>query len=536
MSLFLKRSQGVSCSYLLLCLIGITLCCSANYLQAQEMEISINETSLTLLSGDSIAISVDYSLELPSGETANISLQNRVSDANDFYTDLTGATGDIGENISAGANKNILWEGPLEGNVFDLVLHANQDIEGDIINEILSQVDSTRMREDLVNVEGIRHRTTGIEKLEATQTLIRERLQGYNIPVSEQTFPFGVGYDAVNFIGRQNGCGRSEDVWLIGGHYDTVDDSPGADDNGTAIVGMLEAARVLSAYQFEKSIAFVAWDLEEEGLVGSTDFVTKNQDSFGNMEGYMNFEMIGYFSNRPNTQTFPAGFDQLFPAQQQAVADDAFRGNFIANVGNTQNSLALMQSFETMANQYVPELKVISIPTPGTGALVPDLRRSDHTPFWLANIPAIMITDSANFRNENYHGPEDVLDSLSFTFMANVVKATLATVIEDAQPTRCVSDNTLVTVPSNSTKQVIDNSALIISPNPARNQITLSLKGVSSFINMEVLIYSADGQLALNQNLKNNDTITLGNLGEGLYHVLVVSKDKSYSSTFIIQR
>ncbi len=535
MGSFLKWTRSTVLMNLTTGLFCLLVCGPGQKLNAQ-MQLSITNSSITQLPGDSVSISINYTLVLPYEQPTSISLQSKPSESSTFYVDLAGATGDVGEDITSGNDKRIEWTGAIGSGMFDLILNANQAVEVDVIDEILSQIDSTRMRADLENIEGIRHRTAGVEQLALTQSLIRARLQGYNIPLDEQRFSFSPTYEATNFIGRQNGCGQSEAVWLIGGHYDTVDDSPGADDNGTAIVGMLEAARILSGYQFEKSIAYVAWDLEEEGLLGSIDFVSKNQDSFGDIEGYMNFEMIGYFSNRANTQMFPPGFDQLFPEQEQAVANDAFRGNFIANVGNTQNSFELMESFEAMASQYVPDLKVISIPAPGTGAIVPDLRRSDHTPFWLANIPSIMITDSANFRNENYHGPEDVLDSLNYTFMTNVVKATVATIVNDARPTVCVSENTLLFLTPNSTQEVFDNKALTVFPNPTSDQLTLQLDGNKRIENKAVSIYAMDGRLLLQSTYSTGDKIDLNDLANGQYHLILQESEQSYSTSFIIQR
>jgi hypothetical protein len=135
--------------------------------------------------------------------------------------------------------------------------------------------------------------------------------------------------------------------------------------------------------------------------------------------------MIGYYSDKPNSQEIPAGFNLLFPDATNQINANQKRGDFITNVANASSS-ALGLLFSTTAQQYVPGLKVISLVVPGNGTIAPDLLRSDHAPFWFAGKPALMLTDGANFRNECYHTPSDTLDGkLSFTFMSNVVKATV---------------------------------------------------------------------------------------------------------------
>ena len=173
--------------------------------------------------------------------------------------------------------------------------------------------------------------------------------------------------------------------------------------------------------------------MEEEGLKGSIAYVQSGFTPGENIDGVLNFEMIGYYSNKPNSQNVPNGFSMLFPSAYSQLQTDNFRGNFIASVANT-NSNDLNASFKSSAQQYVSQLKVIDLSVPGTGTIAPDFRRSDHAPFWDTNRQALMITDGANFRNDNYHTASDVKDSLDFGFMTNVVKATVATVASLANP------------------------------------------------------------------------------------------------------
>lgn len=300
------------------------------------------------------------------------------------------------------------------------------------LQSLVDQVDSTRIRADLEYLEGVRHRTAGLAQLKNAQDTIRNLFLAQGLVYEEQPVPFG-NYTGKNLIGNLPGTAFAEKVVINDAHYDTVSNAPGADDNGSGTVGFMEAARILSPYPFKKTLRFIGFDLEESGLVGSTRYVSQGIPAGEQIEGVFNHEMIGYWSNEPNTQTLPQGFALLFPVASAAIAANQYRGDFITNVGNT-NSQPLALLFSSAAQQYVPDLKVITLDVPGNGQIAPDLRRSDHTPFWEAGKQALMLTDGANFRNECYHTPGDTLnEKLNFTFLSNVVKATIAAMAQLAE-------------------------------------------------------------------------------------------------------
>lgn len=300
------------------------------------------------------------------------------------------------------------------------------------LQSLVNQVDSTRMRADLEYLEGVRHRTAGLAQLQNAQDTIRNLFLNQGLVYEEQTVPFG-NYTGKNLIGNHTGTFSAEKVVINDAHYDTVSNAPGADDNGSGTVGFMEAARILSPYPFKKTLRFIGFDLEESGLIGSIRYVSQGIPAGEQIEGVFNHEMIGYWSDEPNSQTLPQGFPLIFPAAANAVAANQYRGDFITNVGNTASQpLALL--FSNSAQQYVPDLKVITLDVPGNGQIAPDLRRSDHTPFWEAGKQALMLSDGANFRNECYHTPGDTLnEKLNFTFMSNVVKATVAAMAQLAE-------------------------------------------------------------------------------------------------------
>jgi Zn-dependent M28 family amino/carboxypeptidase len=103
-------------------------------------------------------------------------------------------------------------------------------------------------------------------------------------------------------------------------------------------------------------------------------------------------------------------------------------GDFLAIVGNTA-SAALVAAVESVAKERVPILKTIALMVPGNGELLPDSRRSDHAAFWHYGYPAVMLTDTANFRNPNYHASTDTIETLDLGFMEKIAQTVTATVI-----------------------------------------------------------------------------------------------------------
>ncbi len=255
------------------------------------------------------------------------------------------------------------------------------------------------------------------------QTFDASLRQGVNVIGSLDPVPCGTGSSA--------GTGRR---LLVSAHYDTVSGSPGADDNASGLAAMLECARVLSKARPERAVDFVAFDMEEKqpeggALLGSTAFVRDLSKRVGRRggkdvyEGVYNLEMVGYTSG-PGTQVHPPGFRFLFPRIYDRVRRREFRGDFVTVVARGP-SIRIGRIFQRTAGQWVPNLRML---------LLPDIFRSDHSPFWLAGIPAIMITDTANFRNPHYHRASDTPGTLDYGFLGNVTRALAATLASHGDP------------------------------------------------------------------------------------------------------
>ncbi len=205
---------------------------------------------------------------------------------------------------------------------------------------------------------------------------------------------------------------------IIAAHYDTVEGSPGADDNASALAVMLEVARNLRRVPLTRSVRFIAFCLEEENLLGSLAYASSLQAAHEEICGAIVMECVGYARTEEGSQQKPTGVPVAVPTV----------GDFLGVVGNVV-SAPLVRAVEAAANLAVPELKTVSLLVPGNGELLPDTRRSDHAAFWHHGYPALMLTDTANFRNPHYHQPTDTFETLNLAFMEQVARAVTAAAI-----------------------------------------------------------------------------------------------------------
>jgi len=208
---------------------------------------------------------------------------------------------------------------------------------------------------------------------------------------------------------------------LIGAHYDTVSGSPGADDNASGLVVLLEVASRLRAQPLARPIWLVAFCLEEQNLLGSQAFASRFRAERRELAGAIILECVGFARSEAGTQQVPPGIPIAVPTQ----------GDFLAIVGN-EASRSLVLQLEREAQRYAAGFKPLSLVVPGRGEAMPQTRRSDHASFWDAGYPAVMLTDTANFRNPHYHRETDTVDTLDFEFLSNVVATVTATAIQIA--------------------------------------------------------------------------------------------------------
>ncbi len=244
---------------------------------------------------------------------------------------------------------------------------------------------------------------------------IQQRLEVAGWDVRQQPFTGGI-----NLIAERSGSDPSLKAILLGAHYDTVEGSPGADDNATAVATVLEAARLLKQLT-PRPLQLVLFDLEERGLLGSKPFVAQLPPE--SLQAAVILDMLGYRCDQPGCQSYP----ELLPIQPPTD-----RGDFLAVIGD-QAHAELLQYFTPQAQGQsgLPPTLTLAIPT--LGGLAPDLVRSDHAPFWKRGIGAVLVSDTANFRNPHYHQPSDTLETLDPDFLIGSAQTVINAVAQMLQ-------------------------------------------------------------------------------------------------------
>lgn len=202
---------------------------------------------------------------------------------------------------------------------------------------------------------------------------------------------------------------------LIGAHYDTVVGCPGADDNASGLVVLLELANLLRKVPLPRPVWLAAFNLEEEGLVGSKAFAGELRRAKHPFGGAIILECVGYARNEDGSQRQPPGIPVAVPTV----------GNFLGMIGN-EASRGLVDAMARSARNRGSVLETVSMIVPGRGEDLPDARRSDHAAFWDEGLPAVMLTDTANFRNPHYHRPTDEIETLNLDFLERVTDAVAA--------------------------------------------------------------------------------------------------------------
>lgn len=387
----------------------------------------------------------------------------------------------------------------------------------------IQQVDSETIYRHILRIEGIRHPIGSPQKLDDASDYVRSEFENYGLAVNQQQVKVE-GFDATfkNIEGIL-GDEKCSDL-LIVSHYDTVHNSPGANDNGSGVAAMLESARVLSQEKRDHNFRFISFTLEEgnptyerrarniaqnlglkdgsyrytternhrlmkqlielqtnayragknapealaearskledqlskteieytkqledmyagitstswigkTSLVGSGIWAKEAVLTNKEVRGVLNLETIGYTSDKKDSQTLPEGMDPKM--LQTFKVPDVTVGNFIAVISDINS--------EELARSFCNQCKLDTIDLPYACLQIPfhfediaqlglfDVLRSDHSPFWREGIPALMLTDTANFRYPFYHTQADTIDKLDFNFVTKVCKVTIATAIE----------------------------------------------------------------------------------------------------------
>lgn len=251
------------------------------------------------------------------------------------------------------------------------------------------------------------------KELAAAAAYIEREFVALDDAVERQTYEVE-DTSASNLIIERVGQRQSDSIVILGAHYDSTPTTPGADDNASAVAVLIEVARLLRGCSPERTIRFVAFPCEEPphfytDTMGSQVYARRCRQHGENVLGMLCLEMVGYFTDKPNSQRIPDGIPRwlhwLFP----------HRGDFLAAVGNMR-SKSLCWNFRRGFKKRT-RFPLFSICLPEA---IHHIRLSDNSSFWDQGYPALMLTDTAMLRNPHYHERSDRADTLDYERMAQV--------------------------------------------------------------------------------------------------------------------
>lgn len=231
------------------------------------------------------------------------------------------------------------------------------------------------------------------------------------VPARQATPPSRPDATPGNIWAEVRGSREPERIVVVGAHYDSYADSPGADDNASGVAAVLALAERLAGSKPERTIRFVAFADEEPPYfqteeMGSLVFARWCQAEGESIEAMLSVETIGWYSDRPESQRYPPPLSALYPD----------RGNFVGFVSDVSSRRLLHEVIAAFRD---------STEFPSEGAALPGsiagISWSDHWAFWQTGVPALMATDTAPFRYPHYHTPEDTVDKVHPEAMARVV-------------------------------------------------------------------------------------------------------------------
>jgi Zn-dependent M28 family amino/carboxypeptidase len=258
------------------------------------------------------------------------------------------------------------------------------------------------------------------DRLESAARFIEGEMRALGYNVESQRYE-SHGVDVRNLIAERSGMNAAASCIVLGAHYDTVPDTPGADDNASGVAGLLELARLLKDYPAKRPVKFVAFANEEPpyfytAQMGSRQYTKMLRQQKARVLLMFSLEMLGYADERYD-QSYP------FPLMRQLLGYPR-SGDFIGLVGNLRTT-GLLRIVRAAIRRGC-KIGVESLSAPG---FLPPLFLSDHSSFWRYRYPALMVTDTAFLRNPHYHLPTDNDSTINYRFLAEVVSGVYSAVL-----------------------------------------------------------------------------------------------------------
>jgi hypothetical protein len=287
---------------------------------------------------------------------------------------------------------------------------------------IAEMAESLRRHVEVLTVDIGERSVDRPENLRQAAAYIRSVYEEMGLPAALEPYRYR-GYEVANVMAEMRFTRKPARRYLLGAHYDSVRGTVGADDNASAVAVQLETARLLKSLEGrvrpDAAVQCVAFALEERPAFwtprrGSWVHARRAKRAREQIDGMLCLEMVGYRAHDLGSQRYP------FPLMH---LDYPRVGNFIGLIGDHRSAPLARSICSAFARN--PDLPTQCLIVPWKGWLTPFVRRSDHVSFWDTGYRAVMITDTAEFRNPHYHKKPDTLETLDYAFMAELVESLL---------------------------------------------------------------------------------------------------------------
>jgi len=277
-----------------------------------------------------------------------------------------------------------------------------------------STIENLRRHVDrLAGLIGPRH-VAKPRALAAAALLIESELRAAGYDVARESY-IASRVSVDNLVVELPGSRRRDEILILGAHYDTIPETPGADDNASAVAVLLEVARTLCGFRPQRTVRFVSFPCEEPphfytGEMGSQVYARGCRERNERIIGMLCLEMVGYYCAQADSQQIPDSIPRwLRPLLPR-------RGNFLAAVGNLR-SWRLLWRFRR-GFKRATRMPLLSLALPQR---VQEIRLSDNSSFWDQGYGALMLTDTSFLRNPHYHLQSDTPETLDYERMTDVV-------------------------------------------------------------------------------------------------------------------
>ncbi|MBD3278284.1 MAG: M28 family peptidase [Candidatus Aegiribacteria sp.] len=372
----------------------------------------------------------------------------------------------------------------------------------DDVADMVTAVSEDSIKYYIQHLEDYETRYSSTDNYDTACNWVEYKFEDWGLSAEQQTFPMS-SYDCQNVIGELTGKTDSTKIYIICGHLDSTSpspstDAPGADDNGSGSTAVVEAARVLSGYEFDYTVRFICFGGEEQGLYGSDYYASQASATGDDILGVVNLDMILYA---------PPGNDVIWvPYDTQS------------------NDLAL--AMEAICDTYVPALNVDIEYNPG-------VTYSDHASFWNNGYPALLGIEEEVFSNPYYHQTSDILSNYLtyFPFGTNCVRGAVATVAHLAQPIG-------PTGVAGSGEPVPGAVLSEIGPNPTDDLLTVAFgQGISGTVSIS--LFDITGRLVISRTHQASTgelEMNMSELPPGAYTLRAAAHGNSEFRSIVVTR